>query len=670
MAVLHPWTPVEAKHNADGWCVSVWNREYRFGSSILPQQIVSGGTELLASPVRAEGVEYGQPIVWHTASLWPLEQREEEVTLVGQMESRLAVLNAVIRIEFDGYVHYSLRLSPRGNHIRAGIDAAIDPAPRDITQLHLIFPFKSTESTERFRTRPNETVVRGETRDERFAFMPLSWYGNEKRGLSFYLESDENWQSASDAAVMQFTKKSNANELQWNLLDSLPLEWKKERMLFREKDNEQGLSHTPVFFEFSMQATPVKPFTDIAFKEHTVHIDCFHKLDAEYYEYLMGPVSKENPTIVMDYLKEKGVNCLRLHEKWCEIEGYWRTGPQRTEEIRQIVKEAHARGIKVLLYFTMHYSTLRPESLEVLKANRVLTPLGVPRLTHYRQPPQRCFRACAKGPAVFDTFIDGMAEAMERFGADGVYLDTVNHPEPCTNAAHGCGYDTPEGRKPTWAVEEQHSSWRRLYAKLHEEMGKEIHIHPWTSFSPAMMAYGDVIWNGEQLMFNDIIPNSGEVHLDMHFFHSEGMGVNTGIPVEFLIYELPDDRWTFEKGLSFCGPHGVWPRPNSIYRPLEVMSGIWRILDDFDAANSTFLPYWEHGTGAVSENTKVLVSAYAKGNKRLYLVSNPTGTVQKTVLSLESGMWTSNARTGEKMEGRTAIQDIPPYTLLLLEALF
>ena len=106
-----------------------------------------------------------------------------------------------------------------------------------------------------------------------------------------------------------------------------------------------------------------------------------------------------------------------------------------------------------------------------------------------------------------------------------------------------------------------------------------------------------------------------------------------GVPVEFIAYEKRP-VWNFENALAIALIHGILPRPNDIDGPLELMSGIWRIMDGFPLEEAQWCPYWENGAVCSSEKVQVSYYRYSDGSGKpslLVLVANTACTVAESV---------------------------------------
>ena len=85
--------------------------------------------------------------------------------------------------------------------------------------------------------------------------------------------------------------------------------------------------------------------------------------------------------------------------------------------------------------------------------------------------------------------------------------------------------------------------------------------------------------------------------------------------------------------------HGIYPRPNSIGHPLDVMERIWAITGAFGIAEAQFTGYWENAGLAQSDDMRCKASFYSRkqadGTLRVLLIaSNPTADCSACVLTL------------------------------------
>ena len=590
------------------------------------------------------------------------------------MQSELVVISTVVEVEYDGYMKFSIRLSPTGTSVREGFDVKADCMKRHIDKLWLEIPLKSNIAKFVHNSGWPIGAKSEELKENKSQLFPVNWYGNDECGLGIYFESDQNWRSFKREEAVECIFCDDNRILRYHLLDSAPKCWEKEDTL-RPTSDARGTERTPVFFEFALQATPIKKFDETQVRNHIVHIDCFEKIYIPYSDFLMGKVNDMDDTIVMDKLKSGNVNILTLHQAWNPIQGYWKLDKKHTERLKLIVDEAHKRGIKVMLYFCDSLSTLRPEGEDFMLRNAHFHWYHIPDISFYRTPPQRIYRTCTKSEELFDTLIAGMSEAIENFNVDGIYLDSATIPWGCTNEKHGCGYiDEYNKLHPTYPVHATHSSMQRMYEEITGRLGKPIHIHAYNSFFPAALGYSDTTWNGEQVAFGCGSDTEAIIaSFTQGFMRTEMTGRNIGVNCQMLAYELPDKSWDFKKALSVCVPYGIYPRPNSVYGPLDVMIPLWKALDTFDPATCQWHPFWQEGTGAYCNNETIKISSYSNDALRILIVANPSTekldnvSITLTDCQFNQMIYSSDSDSNITVYDGKIEADLPPFTTLLVE---
>ena len=158
--------------------------------------------------------------------------------------------------------------------------------------------------------------------------------------------------------------------------------------------------------------------------------------------------------------------------------------------------------------------------------------------------------------------------------------------------------------------------------------------------SPAL-AFATIYWTGEQLSRADSLTEA----LPLDRFRAEMMGVNWGVPADFLHYGLTSD---FQESHAIALLHDVLVRPQLI-EEVDFSSTIWKLGDDFDRKGARFLPYWNNSEYVQIDPPDCYVSLYQHPkNGVLAIVSNVgKGDVQVSVtLNLE--------KLGHPAQGLTA----------------
>jgi hypothetical protein len=217
---------------------------------------------------------------------------------------------------------------------------------------------------------------------------------------------------------------------------------------------------------------------------------------------------------------------------------------------------------------------------------------------------------------------------MDDYGIDGIYLDTTVLPFECRNALHGCGYADATGKRTdTYPIMDVRRTLQRLYAVVKQRKPDGIvDAHVWDCVNSAALAYATNYWNGEQLSRRDHLPDG----LSLDRFRTEFMGVNWGVPADFLNYQLGG----FKECHALSLLHDTLIRPANV-EEIEFESSILLLGRRFGRGEAEFLPYWANGDYVTIAPAESYVSLYRHPrNGVLAIVSNLGKAEARVSLSL------------------------------------
>ncbi|MBQ9325294.1 MAG: hypothetical protein IJ246_05935 [Clostridia bacterium] len=673
--VPYPWNSVEVAEADREITVRVWGREMVQRASLFPVSLKTQGRELLASPIRLCAMANGETLEgsWEEGC-YLLTDGGDYATVNGYAQSSCLIANSSIRWEYDGGATWDLEIMPRGMTVPQIFGLEPCPVKRwSLEQLVLEIPLRKDAASMYVTWPAGDILSKKEDRHLEangripeggmvMPFRPALFFCTEDIGFQLTCDSDRTWQPAHEKEAIEVVDAGDHWLLRLHLLDSLPESW-----------NAEDMNSPAVHFSFGMILTPVKPADSTFLTIHAVHIDCFSKIEGDYWPYLNRSVTDDGTKKVIDRLAEAGVNLLILHEKWNRIQNCWEIAESTRRDMHCLVRMCHQRGIRVIPYFGYEISSSMPGFSSVQETwSWMGTDREGCRSGWYRVPYQRANRACNQSQWA-DRFAEGVLKCLDEFEFDGVYLDSTAQPEGCTNAAHGCGYTDAKGRRhPTYPIAATRRLMQRICTEVHARHGL-VNPHPSGATLPYVTSGSDFLWDGEHIQ--TAIWKSGLKRFSLDYFRAEYLGKNMGIPVQFIVYEVKD-VWTFDMALSLCLIHGVYPRPNAIGHPLDVMEKIWKITDRFGIADAAFVGYWD--TQALqADQAAVRVSCYVReqldGKRRMLIITgNPSPECvgpTRILLPEDAGevlsVW--DAARGKPME-TLAFPSLPAYGVEIVEA--
>ena len=424
-----------------------------------------------------------------------------------------------------------------------------------------------------------------------------------------------------------------------------------------------GNTELPRTWTFGLQATPVKPWDGARNARHFLHaprMGVGHTVKRpEVWWTAQRAFPDGNSEAAMDAAKAAGVHTVAFHEDWIPIQN---NAASARPEFKQIVDACHARGMKAIAYLGYELSPLDPLWGDLQADCLRLEANGRPRGHWFREPGQRDYRVCYASRFA-RAWLERAKRAYADLGIDGFYLDSTIMPQLCANERHGCGWRGADGSLhgtyPFFAV-------RRMMRELYEFVearGGTIDAHQSGYVCPATLAFVHSYWDGEQLASSreDI-----KRTLDLDAFRAEFMGRNHGVPCEFLAYEVKG-RWSYEDALAITLLHDVLVRPCGFGSEVR-LAPLWKAMDDFGTASSSWTPYWKHPLTVSPASVKA--SVYRRDGRTLAVVSNlsPDRAVWAEV-SLPAGV--TDVRepvSGDRVRvvGEKAVVELEPFRMKLL----
>ncbi len=660
--ILNTWTPLECSCADNKVDLKVWGRDYVIENNVLYSSVKVLNEEILSSPIRVVAKEDGNDCQWTEVENFVLSKDDEKAIICSSMRSEAITIDVVSTVEFDGYTNIVLSAMPRTHTLyedkeygfQKSTNWSLDrlwveiPLKKAYAKNFHYFPNREGCPTPSFEGKsiPENRVASSREIPSSMAmhFMPILYVGDETRGFCFAADHNKNWQPEDINRAMEIIDGEEEVIVRLHLTDSYPLSWYRPDGVTPKKN-----SALPLTFDFNFQFTPVKPFPENPYKEKILHIDCFNgKIPIEYNDYLAGEIVEGSGENCYDRMKRLGVTTLILHEKWNPVQNCWIIGEDTVKRTSEIINECHSRGIKVVPYFGYELSTLSPywasKSDEWIN---MIAPDTVKDFSWYRKPNQRARHMCS-GSEFNQYLLKGIKKVITDFDFDGLYIDTFCIPYGCFNQKHGCGFVDPFGNtQPTYPISKVREFCRGIYEFL-EERGGYFNPHISSCCNIPAYSFCHMNWDGEDVQW--FISCQGDDCIDYmtpDYIRTEYIGRNFGLVHELIAYTFPN--WSFEDSMTISLVHGILPRPNVITEPLELMSPIWKAIDDFGIEGSEFKPYWLTNVDCGSEKTQI--SYYEKDGKRLGFISNMSTIDNNNIdFKLSDTQKVYDALTGEEIK--------------------
>ena len=663
--VMRPWIPITVCESEDSVSVELWGRENKSGKNSFLESMRSQGRELLASPIRVVGTEDGEEFVFSDYNIFSMDGiGGDSSEIVASAESKQFVLNVAMKTDFDGFIDTALTVAPRGRSVQQifGFEELKPhqyvlerlwleiPLRRDVAKYYQMFPRSEGMSVLEASAAVQEEIA--------LPFKSQIFIANDNVGLMVSFESRKNVTPIEKDRFIEIIPEENDVLLRIRLIDEEPYDWRG----IDRRDTKERMSLRPLTYRFAIITTPVKPMPNELTKEKAVHIDCYKKIAGNYEDFLSGEFESTGE-ITFDRLKRLGVNTLYLHEKWNDLQNSPILTSKTAKRLRYITNECHKRDIKVIPYFGYEISSLSPYFNELIPDVEV-TNTRISRW--YRQPAQRDAKACQKS-RWSEFFTEGIEKLINQYGFDGIYLDGTAYLWACTNTRHGCGCEAPNGTVyETYPVFATRKTMKRLYEIVCEERGGIINCHAGSAFNMPALSFATSLWDGEVFQSGFI---KGEVNLlPDEYFKCLYTGRNLGLPIYLLCYLNPP-VWSFDMALAVALPFGILPKVNDTGLPLERISQIWKIYDEFGVDRAEFIPFYlEKERGIDVSDDRVKVSVYKKedGILAILAITDKSLNLDFTVKSSHSVI--RNALTDELLsDNGEASMHLSEFDFIMLE---
>jgi len=569
--VVAPYTPLQVK----GSVVECLGRKVRFGTDGFPSSISSGGNEILSRPISLIAETGGIDLDWKSAPTKTIAVAKGAITRqTGTAASSLS-MTCVSKMESDGYINFRVAVTAK-------------KAVR-MDDIRLEVPVR----------REMATFLMGMGR--KGGMRPSQWAWDWKKGYS----NNSVWIGAVDGGLQC---KLKGQEESWDLfrLTSIPDAWSngghggctitevgKDTVLLRAYSGARQLkAGQTLYFNFGLLVTPVKP------------LDSAHWSQRYDHEFISPEKAKQNGATIINIHQGNDLNP-NINYPFLQA-----------DKMAAYVKQAHALGMKVKIYYTVRELSSRLPEIWALRSlgYEVFTDgpgggdswLQEHLVSHY-SPAWHTPLADGSVDAAIATvglsrwhnyYLEGLGWLIKNVGIDGLYLD-------------GIGYD------------------REIMKRVRKVMDRArpgclIDFHCGNSFRPEYgmnscanefmehFPYINSLWFGEGYGYNE----------SPDYWLTEISGIPFGLYGEML--EGNGNPWRgMVYGMTARYYSGADPKP------------IWTLWDSFGIAQSKMLGYWSAACPVHTDNPDVLATAYVRDGKTLIALASWAKTPVQVKLNVD-----------------------------------
>ncbi|MCX7425903.1 MAG: DUF6067 family protein [Planctomycetia bacterium] len=561
--VVRPYTPLEV----DSRTVGCLGRAVEFADTGLPAKIRCGTREVLAGPMTlvAQIADAKYPL---SAARSELAKRGPgAVVIESEGKAGPLVVSSHATIEFDGHLDFTLSVKA--------------DQPTDLSDLCLEIPVR----------REAATYLMGIGRPGGLRPKDWSW----KWGGKVYYDSF--WIGDAHAGLQCELRGTSYSgpmvNLYWPLGQLQPPEaWHNGGfggcsitetaggdVLVRAYCGPRRLEKDQTLrLEFALLVTPVKPLDPAA------------HFRARYY-HSCEPVDRAIGI---------GANVINIHHA-NELNPFINYPFLATDKLSAYVREAHAKGAKVKIYYTVRELTNRVTEIAALRSlgNEVFAPGsggGYPWLQEHLDPDHTpawydrlpngdvsAAMVTSGASRWYNYYLEGLNWLVRNVEIDGLYLDDVT-------------YDREILKR-----------MRKIMERARPGCLIDLHSNTLFSHGPAnqyleFFPYIDRLWFGEGFNYDD----------PPDFWLTEVSGIPYGLMGEML--QDGGNKW---RGMLY-GMTARMPWRDDV-KPL------WRLWDEFGIADARMIGYWEKDCPVRAEGPGVLATVYTRPGKALVSLASWAG---------------------------------------------
>ncbi|MDD3926923.1 MAG: DUF6067 family protein [bacterium] len=627
-----PWTPLEASECADPkpapWYgttglehkVSVWNRDYYFKDSFLPERIIARGTNILAAPAELKIEAKGIPCKWKSREITLKEKDAVKARYEYRAVSDNIVLKADILVEYDGMMRFDVELQPVGKGVSLSTLSLNIPVKKEWAKYYWMGTWYTDLKKYKIPGKGIDGVVSDWKNNfpQGIPFTYRVYLGAEDRGIEWMSENDKGWSNASEDRVIFLEESDSACSLKINMVD-------KETAL-----------NQPLKLTWGMMVTPVK--------DASRGVNQLSRMWGDN-PWILGAKDPDERPESADNLKAWSQSLPGLWNLYMNMSDTGHFGCPRTysdkwhDTLKRAVDRARQQAGKDLpiVYYGSWGVNKNIPDFRSFGREMLMDPVfdcGYDCFWH--NPASRAYQ---------DYFLDGVKYMVEELKFSGVKLDGTFSPRLTTNDLNGYGFyrnGELHGSYPLFAIREM---CKRLYTMLHGQVidNGVVTLHAgggyFVSGFSDIQHHGEAEYTAGDTVLGVISPESYRIR-----FMTQLNGVATvqmwpdwmNLPVKSnqmramaLLHDVQFEVYSHNA-------QAPWLDDSSYEREGRPWSAIVRIMKKFDTASAQWHPYWKN-EGIVTTYPEALpASIYLhKGNKALVVISNLEAMGREVTLKID-----------------------------------
>ena len=588
--IIKPYTPLKVQGNT----ISLLGRRLTIAPNGLPAQVETYFTEemtsigitpraVLAQPFRwISQLENGGSIGWMTNKPVITQTEPGEVNWTATSTSSYLQMKVSGSLEFDGFVHYSVRLIAL-NDVRLKDIGMVIPFKKDVAQYMMGLNLKGGKMPPNYQWKWD---VVHKNQDG-------AWIGDVNAGLQFSLRDQHyvrplNTNFYLDKPLILPSSWGNNGE------GGINIDRKDGNVLVNNYSGPREMKKgDTLFYDFNLMITPFHPINT----EQQWDLRFYHKYSN------------------VDTIKATGATVINIHHGTA-INPYINYPFIAHDAMKSYIDSAHRLGLKVKIYNTVRelsnsaYELFALRSLEheVYSTGKgggyswLQEHLGGDYIAAWYVPEVKDAAIVNSGMSRWHNYyVEGMNWLVNNVGIDGIYLDDV-------------AYDRVTMKRIKRVLTQNgHPGIIDLHSA--NQYNKRDGFNNSANLYMDHFPYLNRLWFGEYFDYE---------HNDPDFFMTEVSGIPFG-----LMGEMLQDGGNPWRGMVFGMTNRMPWSDNADPRP------IWKAWDNFGIKGSRMIGYWVKNNPVKTGDSTILATVYKKDKTALVAIASWANADKKIKLAVD-----------------------------------